>query len=144
MDDPFNVVHDKTSELRRQVDMSREQLKLAIDEHADKLITRIDKYEREQKNFIDSDEFQVKLSMAENKLRTSKGDREKWMTELNRLKVDIKSYAVIKEKCDKQIKKMSDELNSLKSLITPINTDLQYQVTQFFLVDIPFSYAMNY
>ena len=48
-DDPENVIFTKISELKRQVDLDRENAKLKIDQAADKIINKLDSYEAELK-----------------------------------------------------------------------------------------------
>ena len=48
-DDPENAIYTKFSELKRQVDLDRENAKLKIDESADEIINKLDSYETELK-----------------------------------------------------------------------------------------------
>ena len=48
-DDPENVIYTKISELKRQVDLDRENAKLKIDQAADEIIKKLDSYETELK-----------------------------------------------------------------------------------------------
>ena len=48
-DDPENAIYTKISELKRQVDLDRENAKLKIDQAADEIINKLDSYETELK-----------------------------------------------------------------------------------------------
>lgn len=115
--DPFNVVHDQTSDFRSQVYISREKIKLAIDEYADKLITNYDQYELERKRYVESDQFEETLKTIEIKLKYSKCDHDKWMSVLNRPKSDTNGYKAIKEKCSKLIQKLENQLKDIEQSI---------------------------
>ena len=108
--DPKNAIYNKICELKRQVDLDRENTKLIIDQAADVIINKLDSYETELKaecHSISDSEYNVnlvanmknKLAEYERILRSlskSNQDREKKCKEIHHatfiLESEIEEY----------------------------------------------------
>ena len=70
--DPENIIYEEISELKRQVDLNREQLKSQIDELADDLIHQLETYEKkfksESKINLDLERFSSLVSSSKQQL----------------------------------------------------------------------------
>jgi len=70
--DPENFIYEEISELKRQVDLDREQLKNQIDELADDLIKQLDSYEKmlrtDYKSNIDFSHYNDLVQQSEKEL----------------------------------------------------------------------------
>ena len=70
--DPENIIYEEISELKRQVDLDREQLKSKIDELADDLIDQLESFEKkfksESKFNLDLERFNSLVSSSKQQL----------------------------------------------------------------------------
>ena len=94
LENPSNYLHDYTSELKRQVDLQREELKAKIDEMALDIISKIDNLYEECKKDIDKFE-KIDIIQFDNDL------------------LNYKDYHRLAYIDDKALKRVVDELNDL-------------------------------
>ena len=129
--DPKNAIYTKISELKRQVDLDRETAKLKIDQAADKIINKLDKYESDLKaecHKISDSEYnaslvanmKIKLAEYESILRSlskTHQDRENKSKEINHsifiLETEIQEYE------SKLFKNKTLEYQPMKNIIGP-------------------------
>ena len=110
--DPENVIYEEIAELKRQVDLKREQLKSQIDSSADELIQQLESYEarfkKEYKTNTDLDSFIDLLESSKKQL----AEYEKCLS-LFSTKNEERD-----EKCkesEKMIEKLQTKVNELKN-----------------------------
>ena len=85
--DPENLIHEKISELKRQVDLDREKINLL----ADSLIKKLDSYENEFKNDCKTSSNLEFYGQLVDKMKTQLNEYEKYFKSLNNTAEDIKN-----------------------------------------------------
>ena len=145
--DPENAIQRKISELKKQVDLDRENAKLKIDKSADEIIIKIDKYESDLKagcQPISDSEYNANLvNSMKNKLaeyesilrsfRKTNQDREKKSKEIEQavliLETEIERYE------SKVFKSKRLEYQPMENIIGPVLGKLIVSII-IFLVNI--------
>jgi hypothetical protein len=131
--DPDNVIYAEISELKRQVDLDREQFKSKVDELADGLIKQLEEYEAkfksDYKKNVDLEQYNALLKSSQNKLTEYENFFNLFSTKQEE-RVEKNKQTVQKTNSLKsQIKKLKSKLFSDLSL-TYISSE--YDVDDFF------------
>lgn len=82
--DPFIYPHERISELKNSVQLKGEELKLRIDEETEKLINRLDEYERQSKENLSSNEFKEESVKLKSELNAAQSNLVSWLASLNK------------------------------------------------------------
>ena len=82
--DPYFYIHERITELRNIVQLKGEELKLVIDQEMKKHFDRLEEYERQSKEYISSNEFNVESKKLENELKLAQSNLDSWLTSLNK------------------------------------------------------------
>lgn len=114
LNDPDNVIYEQINELKRQVDLNREDLKSHIDAMADKLIQQLESYGNQFRT-----EYKMKLDMKHyiSLAETSKKQLNEYEKYLNLLSSKA-------EERDKQSDETEITLNNLQSKIKKLKVEL--------------------
>lgn len=117
--DPENIIYEEIRELKRQVDLDRESLKIRIDELADDLIQQLESYEKrfkaEYKEKIDFDKYNELVE-------SSKKHLNEYVNCLNLFSVENK-------KRDKKLTEIEKTMNILQPEIEEIKHGLFSNLT---------------
>ena len=110
--DPEFAIHNKISEMKAEIDLRREEMKIQIDEEALTLIEQLEEYESDCKSNIIS----IKAEIEKNyKLNEWKEDLNRWREQMNTFKKDIELWKKIFEEASSkndQMKKAFESLNN--------------------------------
>ena len=82
--DPNAFTHEKITELKDIVQLKGEELKLIIDQEMNKLLDRLEEYEKESKLYLSSNEFKVESHKLDNELKISESSLKSWLENLNK------------------------------------------------------------
>jgi DNA integrity scanning protein DisA with diadenylate cyclase activity len=80
--DPCFYICEIIGELKREIDLKKEELKLKIDEEAEALITQMSKYEEECKKNLKQAEFLVKANILDVNTKKVNVKLQKWSNDL--------------------------------------------------------------
>ena len=112
--DPEYIIYEQINELKMQVDLNRESLKIKIDELADDLIKQLESYEKEFKTECKS---KVDMKHYISLVEASKQQFNEYEKYLNLLSSKT-------EERDKQSKETEIKINNLQSKIKKLNGEL--------------------
>ena len=114
LNDPESVIYDEISELKRQVDINREELKGQIDKLADGLIQQLESFEAEFKS-----EYKEKVDLEHYKslIETSKKQLEQYEKHLS-------LFSSKTEDKDERSKASESIINDLQSKIKEIKVNM--------------------
>ena len=109
--DPENIIYEEISELKRQVDLDRERLKMEIDFQADGLIQQLESYEKKFKT-----EYKEKLDLAKyNELvESSRANLKKYEKFLNLFSVEHNERDKKTSEIEKTIKILQPKIKDIK------------------------------
>ena len=82
--DPFFYSCQKISELKNSVQLKGEELKLIIDQEMTKLISRLEEYERQSKEYLSSKEFKEESNRFDSEMKIDQSNLDSWLKSLNR------------------------------------------------------------
>ena len=82
--DPGFYTQERISELKNDVQLKGEELKLRIDEGMSKLIDRLDEYERQSKEYLSTNEFKEESKKLGNELKATQSNLDSWLESLNK------------------------------------------------------------
>ena len=81
--DPFFYTHERITELKDNVQLKGEELKLRIDQEAKKLIDKLEEYERQCKEYLSSNEFKEESKKLESEMEIAQSNLDSWLENLN-------------------------------------------------------------
>lgn len=118
IDDPNYYINDVIEELKNDVFLKREQLKLEIDQESEKLIKMLEGYAIRCESYLNEDEFKSKRKNQELLVIQIQTKLNDWNTKLNQIKFDEEIWKNITNDCQKEKVKLETEIFSLrKSLL---------------------------
>jgi len=109
-DDPELYINEVISQIKRKVDLKREELKAAIDDEALQLIADLDEYERECRE----KKKDLEINQIENKLKDWQDDIESWRQKLDCIQIDLNTWKKIDSECTWELFELEQELVSCK------------------------------
>ena len=84
LNDPSFYTHERISELKNAVELKGEELKLRIDEEMQKLINRLEEYERQSREYLSTNEFKEESKKLNDELKTTQSKLDSWIESLNK------------------------------------------------------------
>lgn len=112
--DPDDKIYNIISELKRDVDLRREELKNKIDKDALSIIKKLDEHEAECKANISS----IKAEFEDNaKLNEWKTDLDRWRQQMRTFKKDINIWKKINEESSSKYDEMKTAYDKLYDMI---------------------------
>lgn len=111
---PENLICEEIGELKRRVDLKREELKLAVDQEANKLIEWLDDFQEKKKKNLQMQNYKTYKENLENTIASSKSKLEEWFKELKKLKINENEWKIIKQASDSLNHDISSQLLVLK------------------------------
>ena len=82
--DPYFYTQERINELKNAVQLKGEELKLRIDEEMQKLIDRLEEYERQSREYLSTNEFKEESKKLEDELKTTQSNLDSWLESLNK------------------------------------------------------------
>jgi hypothetical protein len=82
--DPKFLTNEKISELKNNVQLKGEELKLKIDQEMKKLLDRLEEYERQCKEYLSSNEFKEESKKLESEMKIAQSNLDSWIECLNK------------------------------------------------------------
>lgn len=113
--DPYNHIYEAIIEIRNEVELKRETIKLEtttatasadgeVDEKAEALINEINEFESECKANLESNEFKEKKTKLDQVINVMKQDLSQWLNELNSVEEDKPKWNMMFDRSQKAIK----------------------------------------
>lgn len=128
-------IHESIGELKNQVILRSEQLKVRIEMITREIIEDLDEYERRCKTHCGNTDSKESLTLL-NEFRKQNEEAKKswneWSSSLNELKVDVDKWAEIKVKCDEALKNMCEKIKDFKKDLFLNEFDSQKFQVEFF------------
>ena len=84
LNDPYFFIHERISELKNAVQLKGEELKLRIDEEMQKLIDRLEEYEKQSKEYLTTNEFKEESKNLDDELKETQSNLDSWLECLNK------------------------------------------------------------
>ena len=81
---PAHFTHEQISDVRNEIYIKGEEIKLQVDKEMDRLLKKLEQVESDLKAYFDSDEYTVKSKCLENSLKESQAKLDSWVNILNR------------------------------------------------------------
>jgi hypothetical protein len=139
--DPINYIYEQIGDLKRRIDLAREEFKLKIDDEAEMLLKKMQKYENNCKQSLRSSSVESKLKRIESKMETTKLDLDNWRRYLDKFTVNCSEYENIQNKCKDSISEIKNRLDSLKKTFLMKKFDRNEEaVKSFEKIGISFDY----
>ena len=82
--EPFGSSHERISELKNSLKLKGEKLKLTIDRETNKLIERLEEYEKQSKEYLSSNEFKLESKKLDSELKSAQSNLNSWLASLNK------------------------------------------------------------
>ena len=82
--DPYFYTHERITELKDSVQLKGEELKLIIDEEMNKIIDRLEDYQRQSKEYLLTNEFKEESKKLDNQLKIAQSNLDSWLESLNK------------------------------------------------------------
>lgn len=114
LNNPSAYIHDEISQLKNQVNLKSEQLKLKIDEETEKLLVKLNDYQTRCENSINIELYLSKKAIYESRKKISSTCLSVWKSELNELKFDESKWKKIAEICNKSIEEFEKRIKAFK------------------------------
>lgn len=113
--DPYNFTYEAISQLKNVVYLRSEEMKMKIDENANNLITKLDKYNQDCKENLTSSEFMAKTDEIKFNNEVARNELNNWINKLNDTNLYKQEWFIINLEAEKAIKRFENELYLFKS-----------------------------
>lgn len=123
--------------IRNEVELKREELKLKIDQEANRIVQLIDEYEEQCKHNWSTGNFLEKLRELEASIRDIRTKLNEWLNEFNTIDFNEGKWKSIKEKSDRIIIDLEQQVGVLKQdLLLNRIKEFQIKPIEFSEIDI--------
>lgn len=127
--DPLKHIAEVVEARRNEVNLMRSELKLRIDDQAERILHDLDEYEKECALSVNKEyEFEVGNDL-EAEIRRVQVRLEKWLVELNVLKGDETKWEKVREESEKMMKHLELKLNEFKNDLM-LNRSIEFEMTK--------------
>ena len=137
INDPKNYIHECVSELKRDIDLRREEIKLEIDEISDEMIDRLELFEKECYEHLSNENIQNRIQKFKQDIHDIEARLAEWTKELNMLVIDVDKWDKIQstasflyEQLDSSLDSFKDDLVLQKFWKLEPNFDFQEEFTK--------------
>jgi hypothetical protein len=135
--DSSNVTFETINKMRNTVLLRSEKLKLKIDEETNSMLEKLDQYQQRCKSYLNTKEYENRCWSLQGDKEAAESDLEKWLGELNLVKVDEKKWIEIKNECEKNIARLREQSKTFESeLHLNDQESMNLQVGHFDQIDI--------
>lgn len=115
LSDPYSYVDYEIGQLKNQVHLKREQLKLKIDEEADKLLGKLDDYQTRCENLFGTEYYLIWKNELESNIYKFSFSLSCCKSKLNELKFDESKWRKITEESNKAIEAIVEGRKTMKN-----------------------------
>lgn len=114
--DPSNYIHETISTMRTQVDIIREELKLAVDQKALQIIQDLNQYESECLSSLNTDQVKSTIEEIGQSLTNVKKDLARWTQRLNDFNSNANEWRLVKQNSLKVTSQLREKSSNLKKI----------------------------
>lgn len=116
--DPDNHIYEYVSDLKTNVELRREKIKIEIDKISDEMISKLEAYEKECYENFQSGKLSQIIETTESQIKKGESLVEDWSKSLSRLVIDESKWTDIKARAlnlDTELKRFINKVeNSIK------------------------------
>lgn len=98
--DPYFYIRNIIDDMKTDIELKREELKMKVDEKVNSLINELEIYDSNFKNYLKSSEYEEKNQNYDEIIKSIEVKFNIWLHELNKLKVNIQEWKSIKLQAD--------------------------------------------
>lgn len=127
-----DLISEKISELKNEVLLKREQIKLIVDQRADQIIENLEQYKNRCAENLNQISFKANLIQVEKTNKTAKIQCKEWSNQLNELKYDEENWKKIINECQSNSKEIQQKMDGLIDKIFLKELDSYKEKCEFF------------
>lgn len=135
--DPFYFINESINEIRNDVEIKREELKLKIDLEANRIVQELNAYEQTCKTHLENSDFVNRSSELETNVKEIKDKLSQWLDEFKTIDSNEEKWKCMKENSDKIIFDLESKVIALKQdLLLDKLKEYQLKPIEFSEIDI--------
>jgi hypothetical protein len=135
--DPFYFINESINEIRNDVEIKREELKLKIDLEANRIVQELNAYEQTCKTHLENSDFVNKSSELETNVKEIRDKLSQWLDEFKTIDSNEEKWKCMKEQSDKIIFDLESKVIALKQdLLLDKLKEYQLKPIEFSEIDI--------